>query len=125
MYQSEMRRRYKIINGAIKPIFTKLRIDDAMTRREVLSHKKIQSRREIKGAKKRVKATCTYTQRETKRGGKDLRILFARWAISRILKISGPQAFMCARDAYAGTNCCTASRKSNFHPTAMLNMSTI
>lgn len=32
---------------------------------------------------------------------------------------------MCGRDAYADTNCCTTSRKSNFHPTAMLNMSTI
>jgi len=62
-------------------------------KRKALSHKKkMRSQREIKGAKKRVKASYTQWKRE----GKDLRILFARWTISRILKISGLRA-LCVR----------------------------
>lgn len=51
--------------------------------------------------------------------------LRAGWRCRGYWEYQGPGTFMCVRNAYARGNCCTACRKSNFHPTAMLNMSAI
>lgn len=111
-------------NRVIKPT---ARIDDATLKQWVaLSHKKIQSRREIKRARKERRHVYTYIFEQAMKEKEKICGFYLRaLTVSHILKITGSWAFMCVRDAYARTNCCTVGRKSNFHSTMVLNMSTI